>query len=253
MKPVKIAIVGGAPATQMLAPFDDFDWEIWVLGNQLNCYEGKAISRVFEIHDDLTNKPDGYPDWLIKCAPRLTVGELFPIKDHEKVEIYPRAEVEALMGGHLSSSIAYMMGYAMLKPVEEIAIYGVDMAVDDHEFFKQRPDMYAWIGYAMGKGIKVHIPSQTSLFTSNYDEGKHWGSEGTKRGTPPFIDSQFQELVKAHKNKMVEIEQTIDGLRFQLARHKGIAEAYTQMGRVARAVEGGAKLDKLTDVTWHGD
>ena len=74
----------------MLAPFDDPEWEIWVLGNQLSCYDGKVVHRIFEIHDDLSDKPPGYPKWLVDNAYKnLVVSDSFPI---EGPEIYPEAE-----------------------------------------------------------------------------------------------------------------------------------------------------------------
>lgn len=170
----KVAIVGGASSSQHLAPHDDRDWDIWVLGNQLKDYEGKRVSLIFEIHDNLSNQKPEYPQWVVEAGPPVMVGPKFPIQ-HERVIRYPKKAVNALMGTNsLSSSIAYMFGMAVLLEYDEIAIYGVELLADNHEYFKQRPGVYAWIGYAKGRGIKVTIPDESPLFKDTYDEGRDW-------------------------------------------------------------------------------
>jgi len=245
--PLKVAIVGGAPSSQMLAPFDDPDWEVWVLGNQLPCYEGKAINRVFEIHDDLTGLPPDYPKWLVKYAYKnLVVSDTFPIPGQET---YPEKEANDILGGFLSSSPAYMFAYALLKGATDIGIYGVDMSVDDHEYFKQRPDMYAWIAYAKGQGINVVIPKETPLFVSTYSEGRDWRVD-SDRGLKPFTQKGFKELCDIHGEKVKELETQIRELEYMATIHRGSVQAYTQMGRVARSLESGAVVEHLKDVTW---
>ena len=218
----------------------------WVLGNQLSSYDKDKIDLVFEIHDDLSNQPDTYAKRIKEESPYLIVGESTPIEGCER---YPTEEVKKILGGeYLSSSIAYMIGYAILKEYEEIAIYGVDMAVADHEYFKQRPDLYAWIGYAIGKGIKITIPEESPLFKPAYIEGKQWGS-GSDRGIKPFTEKDFIELAEAHKKRMKELEGDIRNLREHYASHKGASEIYIHMANIARGLEAGAKILHLKDVT----
>lgn len=246
----KVAIIGGAPGSQMLAPFGQDDWDIWVLGNQLNDYDGKRVDMVFEIHKDLTDKPDGYIEWLIKHSPRLVVCEWFPEKNDEKIEIYPRLAVNALLGGgdNLSSSPAYMIGLAILKGYEEIGIYGVDMGVDDHEYFKQRPYMYAWIGYAKAKGITVTIPDNSPLFSENYDEGRDWG-KGNSYGTPPFDSENFEEMAQQHRDRVTELDHMIADLNANRSAHRGSMQVFEQLARIARIRKEGTKVERLSDVT----
>ena len=245
--PLKVAIVGGAPSSQMLAPFDDPEWEVWVLGNQLSCYSGKQINRIFEIHDDLSGQLPEYPEWLVKNAYKnLVVSDKFPVPGQE---IYPEKEASEILGGFLSSSPAYMFAYALLKGATDIGIYGIDMSVDDHEYFKQRPDMYAWIAYAKGTGINVVIPDETPLFISTYSEGRDWRL-GCDRGLKPFTQKGFTDMVDVHGAKVDGIKAQILELTTLMHRHEGSMQAYAQMGRVARSLESGAIVNNLKDVTW---
>lgn len=243
----KVAIVGGSPDSQMLAPFDDYDWDIWVLGNQMNSYDGKRVDLVFEIHDNLSEQPHDYPEWLLEYAPKLMVGPEFPIKDHEKIELYPKEDVNALLGFEaLSSSPAYMFGFAVLRGYKEIAIYGVAMGVDNHEYFKQRPVLYSWIGYAKGKGIKVTIPKEATLLKDNYDEGRDWNNS---KPTGPFTIASFEEAIKEHESKCAEIENQIRELVVHKGRHEGCISTYNQMIKIARGMEGGAQINSISEVT----
>ena len=53
----KIALLGGTE-TWKQAPFDDPEWEIWCLGNQLSLHQSyyQKIDLLFEIHNDLVDQ-----------------------------------------------------------------------------------------------------------------------------------------------------------------------------------------------------
>lgn len=244
---MKVAIVGGATSWE-LAPFDDPEWEIWVLGNQLCRYEDKRIDLVFEIHEDLSEQKADYAESVVRRSPKLVVSKAFPIKKdrHTQIEVYPKEEVSKIIGGHLSSSPAYMLGYAVLKGAEEVAIYGCDMAVADHEYFKQRPDMYAWIGYCMGKGIKVTLPGETHMFSSTYDEGRDWNGGS---GDGLFSQGSFAEMGKVHREEVKMLNARIRDMERDRDAHLGSAMAYEHLTTVARAAEGGADIKTIKEVT----
>ncbi|MDP3939169.1 MAG: methyltransferase domain-containing protein [Deltaproteobacteria bacterium] len=250
VRPTKIAIVGGAPSSAHLAPYDDASYEIWVHGNQIDRHAGKRVTRIFEIHDDLSEHGDPlkYAQMLVDKGIPMVVGELFPIKAAH-VEVYPFEAVNRFMGEHLTSTPAYMMGYAMLRSdVKEIMIYGCDMAVDDHEYFYQRPVMYAWIGLAIGRGIKIGIPRASSLFKDPYVEGRKSGGK-PKLGLGPFRESEFKLLHTKHGAKMAEIQDQIAKLQLTYAAHNGCQQTYEKLGSAARAIESGQHIETLTQTT----
>ena len=241
---MKIAIVGGSPITQMLAPFEDETWDIWVLGNQLEDYKGKRVSRVFEIHDNLSDKPEGYAKWLVDQGHPLVVGDKF--HPAPTTTLFPIDAANDLLGGEfLSSSPAYMMALAILEGTEEIGIYGIDMAVDNHEYFKQRPEMYAWIAYAKAKGIKITIPKASSLFKGTYVEGRDWN----KKEEGLYSQVEFNKMEQAHKKRMDETQQKINQLQAEYASHDGARQVYDRLAKVARAIDSGIDIKTLTETT----
>ena len=65
--PRKIAILGKAPSSLPEAPFDDMDWEIWILNTAGYANEVPRWDRQFELHDlEQTKAPEygQYYDWL---------------------------------------------------------------------------------------------------------------------------------------------------------------------------------------------
>lgn len=237
----KVALVGGSPSWES-APFHDTDWSIWVHGNQLDRFQGKPVHRIFEIHDDLREHPQNYAHWLVDHEIPLVVGEKFPLSAPH-VEVFPYEQANRFMGQHLTSTPAYMMAYALIKEVTTIAIFGVDMAVDDHEYFYQRPAMYAWIAYALAKGVKVSV--EGSLFTDAYVEGESWGKPDI--GLPPFTTQQFETIAAQHEEAMKHCDSQIHALTLKRAAHDGSRQSYERLAKVSRAIESGVTVKNLTD------
>lgn len=239
---MRVAIVGGAPSA--LDPFADTTCETWVHGNQLSRHKGKRISRIFEIHDDLSEHPPGYAAWLVDHHIPMIVGRKFPLSG-ENISPFPYEQANALMGEHLTSTPAYMMALAILEGATYVAIYNVEMSVDDHEYFYQRPSMYAWIAYAKAKGIEVYIPPSSGLFKDTYVEGAQGGKPNL--GLVPFTREQFDIVADIHAQKMREIENNILGLQMKLNAHAGSKQTYERLSKIARGIEAGATVNTLTE------
>jgi hypothetical protein len=221
-----VEIIGGSP-NWIKAPFKG---EVWVHGNQLDRFQGKKIDRIFEIHDNLSEHPPEYPQWLVNHNIPMIVGDKFPIKaDH--VKIFPE-ECDVLR--KLTSTPSYMMALAIHEGHKEISIYGVEMGMDNHEYFKQRAGMYAWIGYAKGLGIEVTIPDESSLFKDAYKEGRDWG-----KPKGPFSEEAFLEIADIHRKKIEEYTMLVHT-------HSGSLQTYERLAKLARAIEGGQDIN-LTD------
>lgn len=243
---MRVAIVGGSD-TWVDAPFNDPEWKIWVLGNQIDNYKNKRIDRIFEIHNlkTIRNLGQKYPEYLVGMGVPLVVSDEFPLKAPH-VHVFDYDAALPLIGENFSSSIAVCMAQAIMDGAEEIAIYGVNMAVDDHEYSRQRAAMEQWIGYAKGLGIKVRIPDSSPLGKSSYRESSDWNGMG-KEALLPFTESQFLAVADVHKAKMEEIEGQIRGLQQAYAGHDGARQAYERLAKVGRAVERGDKIVSLTN------
>jgi len=236
---MKIAIIGGSPASRESIPFDDLTWDIWGLGiHYLDC---PRINRVFEIHDYNPSEDPNHFNRLANSNIPLIVSNKFPHKG-EHIQVFDYKKARKLMGGdHLTSSMAYMMAQAVMDGVDEIGIFGVDMSIDDNEYFYQRPTMYAWIGYAQAKGIKVTIPDISPLFKDPIVYGK----ESVEKGV--FSENDFLEMAHIHQAKIEEYQGMIDNLQNQMTAHRGSVQTYQRLAKVARSVEAGLQVESISE------
>lgn len=198
----KLAIVGFAEATRMMAPFDNDEYEIWGL-NHLYPFIPRW-DRWFELHDpgwmaDNLKIWKEYDEWLRKEHP-------FPIYMHKHFDEYPSSvefpldELVKKYGSYFTSSIALMLGLGIAMGFEQIEIYGVDMA-HDSEWGIQRPCVEYWIGIARGLGIKVGLPSATALLSN---EGIYGYNDAAVSREFREFETYLQEHIKDVKNKRQE-------------------------------------------------
>jgi len=237
---MKVCIVGGAPSSKDLAPIDDPEWKIWILGSRSSLY-GK-VDKIFEMHD---NVKDRYEADINKNGSPLVVGKGSPLDG----EVFPYYEEAAKVFGdkccpYLTSSLSYMMVYAIFAGAEQIMIVGVDMSIDESEYFRQRPCMEAWIGYARGKGIKVTLPDVCPMIRTKYLYGSN---ESKPVDRAPFSLKQFSLMAKKHYDRIEEIRAEISHLESLVQSHGGCVQAYETMARTARALEDGNDIPTLTD------
>lgn len=163
-QPLKIALVGTAPSSRLLAPYNDKSWTIWC------CSPGNmtGIPRVdawFEIHSNLLwpeyrHYGEPYIDWLKK--------QTFPIymQDNKLVpnalSLPMRDLVKRFGPYYFTSSFSWMMAMAIHVGCKEMALYGIDMASRD-EYILQRPGAYYFFIRAKELGIKVTAPFESDI------------------------------------------------------------------------------------------
>jgi hypothetical protein len=162
--PLKVALVGTAPSSRMLAPYADPTWQIW------GCSPGNMgqLPRVdmwFEIHGNLLwpeHKHYGEPylKWLNEQS--------FPVVMQNQTWVpraisLPTQQLVAEFGPYFfTSSFAWMMAYAMMAGAKEIALYGIDMASRD-EYIIQRPGAYYFFEEGKKRGVKMSAPYESDI------------------------------------------------------------------------------------------
>jgi hypothetical protein len=164
-QPLKIALIGTAPSSRMLAPFNDPSWKIWACspGNQ-NVFP--RVDAWFELHGTNllwpANEHYGRPyiEWLKQ--------QKFPIymQDQRLVPnaiTYPKDEMLKEFGPYFfTSSFAWMMALAMKMGAKEVALFGIDMASKD-EYILQRSGGHYFIVEGARRGCKVWAPFESDI------------------------------------------------------------------------------------------
>ena len=173
----KIAIVGKAPSSMHLAPYDDPSWEIWGLSNGAFAGEVKRWDTWFELHNleaghaRWADACPGYWSWLKQAdaaGKRLFIGRPHP--EFPNAIVYPWQKVFERFGSYFNNSVAEMIAIAVMDGVTELGIWGVDMAQSDpvlhngnSEYQHQRPSCEYILGMVQALGIKLTIPPESDL------------------------------------------------------------------------------------------
>lgn len=177
--PLKVALIGTAPSSRMLAPYNDPSWKIWA------CSPGNmnTLPRVdlwFELHSNLLwpecesyGKP--YIEWLKQQKFPIYMQDRWPTAEGHMVPLqqivpnamgFPVNEMVAEFGdSFFTSSFAWMMALAIMQGATEISLYGIDMASRD-EYIRQRPGFFFFRYQAEKRGIKVSAPHESDIMQS---------------------------------------------------------------------------------------
>lgn len=214
--PLKVALIGTAPSSRMLAPFGDQSWQIWACspGNQ------GQLPRVdvwFELHGNL-HWPEnaGYGLPYIEWLKTLQIPVYMQNKSYvPNAEIFPMEDMVREFGkDFFTSSFAWMMALAISKGAKEIALYGIDMASRD-EYILQRPGFYFFKHIAEQRGIKVSAPHESDIMQS---PGLYGFSEVTPFGRK--VLAREKEL----RDRVAQMEQQQAGLVHSINYLKGALE-----------------------------
>jgi len=163
-KPIKIALIGTAPSSRGLAPFNDPDWQIWACSPG-NMDQLPRVDKWFEVHSNLLwpeciSYGQPYIEWLKK--------QTFPIymQDNRLVPNATPLPIQELVNEFgkyfFTSSFAYMIAMAIKAGANEISLFGIDMASKD-EYILQRAGGHYFMQEAAKRGIIVNVPFESDL------------------------------------------------------------------------------------------
>lgn len=169
----KVVILGRHAKTAESCPWNDASFEIWALP-----WDDAAIraDRWFELHHPKTfTKRHGaeYVEKLKGLKTPLFMQETRP-EFPSSVE-YPLSSVMTGRRDYFSNTVAYMIALAVHERVNEIHLFGVELAASA-EYRDQRCCVEYWLGVAEGSGIRVvaapgsHVLSTVCGYRYAYEE-----------------------------------------------------------------------------------
>ena len=168
-----VAIVGFSEKTMKYCLTSNAE-ELWTLNHAFIVKNFPRVTRLFELHKKYwylrkeVPRSVAYGKWLKEKQP-FPIYMQYKHKEIPSSVKYPLDKVIAdclsnfveqdedrneTIRKYFTSSVAYMMGLAILEKFDVIEIYGIDME-NNTEYSYQRPCFEFWIGLALGRGIKV--------------------------------------------------------------------------------------------------
>lgn len=157
----EVCIFGTAPS-RVNAPENI---ESWGTG-YCPVYIKRTFSKVFEIHKDL---PSEHIKRLSDYDCTVYAQEKLDIKNSK---VFPYEELTEYFKDYngqyfYTSTIAFMIAYAIYLNYDIIHLYGADCREEDG-YRTQREAITYWVGVAEGKGVKVNIAKSSELFKIPY-------------------------------------------------------------------------------------
>jgi len=211
--PRKIAIIGKAPSSRHLAPYDDPSWEIWTLSDLVPQGQAPRFDVHFELHPLHWIRPnEPYWQWLTGLCPSdkpvlmaelsadVPAGRRYPI--HDVLRYFRRR--------YFTNTVTYMIALAIMERPAVIGVWGVDMA-QTKEYRNQRPSCEWLLGWAEGAGIEVVLPGECDLLKTPFLYGfEHMGSEMRTKW-----EARNKELHERHRRQAQKIQE-LDATRQQI-------------------------------------
>lgn len=202
----KIAIVGSAISSTLLARFDDPTWAIWCCSPAVFAQVAARRSDAwFELHRWMPYAPgqSGAPGTRPWFSPEYALflkshkGPVFMTDPRNMKDPGAWEELLARDGRpqegipssvpfpyefllrkhgpyHFTSTISWMLALAIEQQPKAIGLFGVDMAADE-EWAYQRPGCQHFVGTARALGIQVVLPPESDLMRHStlYGIGEH--------------------------------------------------------------------------------
>jgi hypothetical protein len=180
---MKIAIIGSAPSSIRLAPYNDHTWKVW--GCSPGAYPVVPRSDAwFELHrwePPVIGRPEQQKPWFspeycmwLRAHPRVVMLEKLP--EIPGSEPLPWEALTEKYGHYnFTSSIAWMLAMAIdeiqrhrdwrpssMNEDDAIGLWGVDMAATE-EYGYQRAGCQFFVQIASSLGIRIVVPAESDL------------------------------------------------------------------------------------------
>lgn len=203
----KLAIVGYASSTRDLAPFDDPEYDIAGL-NQIYRFLPREDVH-FDIHvnwEEGNVEGTDHRGWLTQCG--IPVVMSHPDWSIPTAVQYPLDACIQLAGDYFTSTIAFMVAWAIHQGYKEVGLYGIDLIVGT-EYEHQKACCEFWLGVAHGRGMTVRIPPQSALLKHSHRYGYQ-----KEPAWAPVTMSDYESRIKAltsERDKALGKLYTVDG------------------------------------------
>ncbi len=241
---MKIALLGSAPSSAKLAPFDDPTWSIW--GCSPGLYPvAKRVDSWFEMHrwePGIAGKPESQVPWFSPEYVQWMGNLKCPVYMHEPVKEIPTSvayPIEKVLDDHgpyfFNSSLSYMAALALDNPaVTEIGFWGVDMSATE-EYMTQRLGCHYFITEAFKNGVIVHVPPESDLMQPRplYGLGesspyavKHLARQRELQARLAGAQNTFEQA----KQEVMFLNGAIDNIKYEVETWAGV-ELLERMAR----------------------
>lgn len=218
---LKIACLGAAPSSRLLAPFNDPDWQIWACSPPN--YDLPRVDAWFELHS-LRRKliPANRPFFdVLKKHPRVYVNGVDPLykKELPDAHPYPIDDMIRVYGRYFfTSSLAYMLALAIEQKPEQIGLWGVDMSAAE-EYGYQRAGCHYFLQEAQKRGIITVAPQESDILTpvplyAFREQSPMWWKQRVRRKELEQRMQSAQNQIEHSNRELLILKGAVDDMNY---------------------------------------
>ena len=159
----RIVLIGAGDGYEMIREYENNkDYEIWCVPSIYPVLASHRVDKVFQMHAAV-KWAAGVDYAALKSKlviPRATA-------ETPDATVMPVDSLQSTYGLVFSSSVAWMVGYALSLKAKEIVFLGIDM---QNGYEGQRDGLFFLLGFAKALDTKITIPdsSKINIFGKTY-------------------------------------------------------------------------------------
>lgn len=217
---MQIALLGAAPSSRKLAPFQDLNWEIWACSPPN--YDLPRVDAWFEFHSlerKMTQNNQPFISVLQRHS-RVYLNHEDPMAGHFPDSIdFPFEMLIEKHGQYFwTSSLAWMFAFALEFKPKVIGLWGVDMSAAE-EYGYQRAGMHHFVQKADDMGIRVIAPPQSDILNpipmyGLKEQSPMWWKQRVRRQELQDRIAHAESLVATKKNEITILRGALDDMNY---------------------------------------
>ena len=221
----RIALIGSAPSSVKRAPYDDSTWLVYACSPGAIAHV-RRVDTFFELHAWRPENPCCETNYVKRLqALDCPIFMVDPVPELPNSKPFPKEEVMGFSWGTVrnargeerrlqfdpnsfTSSLSWMIAYAITQQPDEIGLWGVDMAADEEIYSQQKAGCLSLLHIAKQIGIKVTVPPESDLMRPHppygYQEHDHMWIKLNEREKE--ITQRINECVSVIRGKEQEYQ-----------------------------------------------
>jgi len=198
---MRVNIMGSAPGWEDTPVNDGFIWGV------NNTHALRDVDAIIDIHVSRLNpveEKDKAHLELLRDKDILTYMHS-EMEGMPNVKRYPIEDIKKEFNtDYFGSGIDYMIALAIYQGATEIHLYGIAM-MKAGEYYHQKPSVEFWLGYAMGRGIKIEVHGQHTEILRTHN-GLMYGYQTQQQWVKKYMPNQISlaEIMEMYEGEGIE-------------------------------------------------
>jgi hypothetical protein len=157
---MRLSIIGKGHGWELAQADYAEGYEVWCVSTIFTKLQSTGVepTKIFQLH-----RKELFESWIGQEQARVKLIRYDA--DFPQARRLPTEALVSMFGERFSSTVAWMLGLAIMNEYRDIRIHGVHMS-HNSDYAKQRDNFFYLCGFAKGWGAKVSIDPDASIFSA---------------------------------------------------------------------------------------